>query len=34
MRDVTKVCTKTTILGHPINLPFGVAPTAMLKLVI
>lgn len=32
MRDVSQVCTKTTILSHSINLPFGVAPTAMLKL--
>lgn len=31
--DVSKICTKTKILGHEIDMPIGVAPFAMLKLV-
>ncbi|CAD8082193.1 unnamed protein product [Paramecium sonneborni] len=32
LRDVSKICTKTKILGHDIDLPIGLAPVAMLKL--
>ncbi|CAD8171277.1 unnamed protein product [Paramecium octaurelia] len=32
LRDVSKICTKTKILGHQIDLPLGIAPVAMLKL--
>lgn len=32
LRDVSKINTKTTILGHEISFPLGIAPTAMFKL--
>lgn len=32
--DVSKICTKTKILGHEIDMPIGIAPVAMLKLVL
>lgn len=31
--DMGKFSTKTTIFGHPVDLPFGVAPVAMQKLI-
>lgn len=31
LRDVSKISTKTTVFGKPVDIPFGIAPTGMQK---
>ncbi|MBW0016984.1 MAG: alpha-hydroxy-acid oxidizing protein [Mycobacterium sp.] len=33
LRDVTNVCTGWNVLGHPVVLPFGIAPTGFTRLM-